>query len=355
MKGLVLAGGMGTRLRPFSYSMPKQLVPVANRPVLLHCLDSLRDAGITDVCVVVGDRGDEIRATVAADGDAGLAVSYVHQPAPLGLAHCVTLAREFLGDDDFVMYLGDTVMVGGIGGLLESFRRRRPAVQLALGKVTNPEEYGIAELDPDGAVVGLVEKPARPRSDLAVIGVYLFTPAIHPAIAHTRPSARGELEITDAMQWLIERGAAVRGERFDGYWKDTGRIGDLLDCNQHLLEATTTRLAGSVDADSRLTGDVDLAATARVVRSHVVGPVVIGADTVVEDSFVGPYTAIGARCQVARAGLEHSILLDGAVLRDVTGVYGSLIGRSAEVGRGGSAVRRHRLILGDHSRVQLTS
>jgi glucose-1-phosphate thymidylyltransferase len=355
MKGLVLSGGMGTRLRPFSYSMPKQLVPVANKPVLLHCLENLRDAGITEICIVVGDRGEDIRAAVAARGDLGLTVTYVYQPVPLGLAHCVTLARDFLGDDDFVMYLGDNVLVGGITGLVEAFRRNRPAAQLALTKVPDPEEYGVAEIGVDGQVIRLVEKPARPRSDLAVIGVYLFTPAIHTAIAHTRPSWRNELEITDAVQWLVERGEPVRGERFDGYWKDTGRIDDLLECNQRLLEGIATRVSGSVDRRSHLVGSVQVEAGARIVRSRIVGPAVIGADTVIEDSFIGPHTAVGAGCVVSQSGVEYSILLDGAAVRGIFGVYGSLIGRSAEVGLVGVADRHHRLILGDHTRVEIAA
>jgi glucose-1-phosphate thymidylyltransferase len=356
MKGLVLSGGMGTRLRPFSHSMPKQLVPVANKPVLVHCLENLREAGVTEVCIIVGDRGDDIRTAVAAHHNLGLTVTYVHQAVPLGLAHCVTLARDFLGEDDFVMYLGDNILVGGITGLADTFRRHRPAAQLALTKVHNPEEYGVAELGVDGSVLRLVEKPAQPRSDLAVIGVYFFTPAIHMAIAHIRPSWRNELEITDAVQWLVEHGVPVRGERFDGYWKDTGRVEDLLECNQHLLEATAGQVSGTVDAQSHLVGPVELAPGARVVRSRIVGPAVIGAGTVVEDSFIGPYTAVGSGCVVSRSGIEYSILLDGAGVRGICGVYGSLIGRSAEVGRGGIvAGRQHRLILGDHTRVEIAA
>lgn len=354
MKGLVLAGGMGTRLRPFSHSTPKQLVPVANKPVLVHCLENLRDAGVSDVCVVVGERGDHIRAALDSR-DLGVAISYIYQPVPLGLAHGVTLARDFLGDDDFVMYLGDNVLVGGIRGLAETFHRHRPAAQLALVKVPNPEEYGVAELSVDGAVVRLAEKPAEPRSDLAVMGVYFFTTAIHTAIAHIRPSRRNELEITDAVQWLVEEGYLVRGERFEGYWRDTGRIEDLLECNQHLLEATTGTVLGTVDAQSELVGAVDVASGARVVRSRVVGPAIIGADSVVEDSYIGPYSAVGTGCVVDHSGIEYSILLDGAVVRGITGVHGSLIGRSAEVDRGGIPGQRHRLILGDHARVELAA
>jgi glucose-1-phosphate thymidylyltransferase len=356
LKGIVLAGGLGTRLRPFSHTLPKQLVPVANKPVLVHCLETLRAAGVREVCVIVGERADEIRAAVAAQPDLGLTVTYVHQSAPLGLAHCVTLARDFLGDDDFVMYLGDNVLVGGINDLADTFRRHRPAAQLALAKVVNPEEYGVAELDDDGAVTRLVEKPVRPRSDLAVIGVYFFTRAIHAAIGHIRPSRRGELEITDAIQWLVEQGQPVHGQRFDGYWKDTGSIDGVLECNQYLLEGAPVRVCGAVDAASRLIGPVDVAPGARVVRSRVVGPARIGPNTVIEDSFLGPYSAVGADCVVSGAGVEYSILLDGAAVRGVRGVYGSVIGRRARVDRGEEVEpRRHRLVLGDHGRVEIAA
>jgi glucose-1-phosphate thymidylyltransferase len=318
----------------------------------VRCLENLRDAGVSDVCIVVGDRGDHIRA--AADhADLGIEVSYVHQPAPLGLAHCVTVARDFLGDDDFVLYLGDNVLVGGIGTLAETFGNHRPAAQLALCKVSNPEEYGVAELGADDTIVRLVEKPTTPSSDLAIIGVYFFTNAIHEAIANIRPSKRNELEITDAVQWLVEHGAPVRGERFDGYWKDTGRVEDLLECNQHLLEATVPRVCGSVDGASYLAGPVELAPGARVVNSRILGPVAIGPGTVVEHSYIGPYTTLGAGCVVSHSGIEYSILLDGAGVRGISGVHGSLIGRSAEVGRTGVPGRRHRLILGDHTRLEI--
>jgi glucose-1-phosphate thymidylyltransferase len=356
LKGIVLAGGLGTRLRPFSHTMPKQLVPVANKPVLVHCLETLRDAGVREVCVIVGDRGDEIRAAVAARPDLGLTVTYVHQPAPLGLAHCVSMARDFLGEDDFVMYLGDNVLVGGITDLADTFRRQRPAAQLALAKVVNPEEYGVAELGDGPVVTRLVEKPAHPRSDLAVIGVYFFTRAIHTAIANIRPSRRGELEITDAIQWLVEQGLPVHGHRFDGYWKDTGSIDAVLECNQYLLDGAPARVAGSVDAASRLIGPVDVAPGARVVRSRIVGPATIGPNTVIEDSVLGPYSAIGADCVVSGAGVEYSILLDGSAVRGVRGVYGSVIGRLAQVDRRDPVeLRRHRIVLGDHGRVEIAA
>jgi glucose-1-phosphate thymidylyltransferase len=354
MKGLVLAGGLGTRLRPFSHSMPKQLVPVANKPVLLHVLDALREAGVTDVGIVVGDRAAAIRAAVPAQGGSGLAVTYLHQPAPLGLAHAVAVARDFLADDEFVMYLGDNIVVGGIAPFAETFRRDRPAAQLVLTKVPDPQRYGVAEVDGHGAVTALAEKPAKPRSDLAIMGVYFLTPAIHEAIAQIAPSQRGELEITDAVQRLVDQGRPVRGERFEGFWRDTGTVDDVLECNQHLLDALPARVLGGVDGDSQLTGPVDVAPGAQITRSRVIGPVMLGAGTRVEDSVIGPYTTIGAGCAVSRCGVEYSMLLDGACLRGVPGIHHSLIGRAAEVELGHDATgRRQRLILGDHGRVVL--
>ncbi|MEV0001590.1 glucose-1-phosphate thymidylyltransferase [Micromonospora sp. NPDC050980] len=356
MKALVLAGGLGSRLRPFSYSMPKQLVPVANRPVLLHCLDRLREVGITDVAIVVSsERGQAIRDAVGDGSELGLRVSYLPQEAPLGLAHCVRLAAEFLGDDDFLMYLGDNIFASGLGELTEAFRRDRPAAQLVVTKVSDPSEYGVAEVDPDGRVSRLVEKPANPTSDLAVIGVYFFTAAIHEATRRIQPSARGELEITDAVQWLVEQGADVRAALYTGYWRDTGRIDDMLECNRVLLESTERRVQGEVDVASEICGAVAIEPGARVVRSRIVGPAVVGAGSVVVDSYVGPYTALGQGCVLAGAGIEYSIVLDRVSVRDVRGIHGSLIGRSAEVCLSAGEVARHCLVIGDDTRVEVVA
>ncbi|ASW54600.1 glucose-1-phosphate thymidylyltransferase [Plantactinospora sp. KBS50] len=356
MKALVLAGGLGSRLRPFSYSMPKQLVPVANRPVLLHCLDRLREVGITDVAIVVSsERGQAIRDAVGDGSQHGLRLTYLSQEAPLGLAHCVQLAADFLGDDDFLMYLGDNIFASGLGELAETFRRDRPAVQLVVTKVPDPSEYGVAEVDPDGRVDRLVEKPKNPTSDLAVIGVYFFTAAIHEATRRIQPSARGELEITDAIQWLVAGGADVRAAIYTGYWRDTGRIDDMLECNRVLLESTEHRLLGEVDAASEVCGPVAIEPGARVVRSRIVGPAVVGADSVVVDSYIGPYTALGRGCVLAGAGIEYSIVLDRVSVRDVRGIHGSLIGRSAEVCLSDGDLARHRLVIGDDTRVEVVA
>jgi glucose-1-phosphate thymidylyltransferase len=355
MKALVLAGGLGSRLRPFSHSMPKQLIPIANKPVLAHVMDQLRDMGVTQVGLVVGSRGQDIVAALGDGSALGVQITYIPQDEPRGLAHCVRIARDFLGeDDDFVMYLGDNMLVDGVGDLAEDFRSRRPAAQVVVRKVADPRAFGVAEVDENGRVLRLVEKPEVPRSDLAVIGVYFFTPAIHEAVAAIGPSTRGELEITDALQWLIASGADVQARVYPGFWKDTGRVEDVLDCNRDLLDRLDRSVLGDVDARSELIGAVVVERGARVVRSRIVGPAIIGVGSVVEDSHVGPHTAIGRGCRLRGAGVEYSIMLDGAAVDRVSGVRGSLIGRDATVS---SAVPddHYRLVVGDHSSVEVAA
>jgi glucose-1-phosphate thymidylyltransferase len=357
MKALVLSGGAGTRLRPFSYSMPKQLIPVANKPVLEHVLANIRELGVDQIGIIVGDRGRQIRDALGDGGRFGCRITYLPQEHPLGLAHCVGIARDFLGDDDFVMYLGDNMLPQGIGAIAEEFRRGRSAAHVLVRKVADPSAFGVAELHPDGRVRRLVEKPAEPVSDLAMIGVYFFTPAVHEAVAAIRPSARGELEITDAIQWLVERGDTVRATEYDGYWKDTGNVDDLLDCNRELLAGLRRSIGGTVE-DSVVTGAVVLEPGARLVRSQVAGPAIIAAGTVVADSYVGPGTSIGRDCVLRDTHIDYSIALDGSRICDVKGLHGSVIGRAATVdtadGRPDGAAR-HRLVIGDHTRIEVAA
>ncbi|MEV0145006.1 MULTISPECIES: glucose-1-phosphate thymidylyltransferase [unclassified Nonomuraea] len=354
MKALVLAGGAGTRLRPITHTSAKQLVPVANKPVLFYGLEAIADTGIREVGLVVGDTQAEIEAAVG-DGSAfGLEVTYLRQEAPLGLAHGVLVARDYLGDDDFVMYLGDNFIVGGIDGIVRRFARERPAAQIMLTKVSDPRQFGVAELDERGRVVGLEEKPARPKSDLALVGVYLFTPAVHEAVAELKPSWRGELEITDAIQWLIEAGLPVESSVISGYWKDTGNVVDMLEVNRLVLESLEPRVSGSVDEASELIGRVVVEAGAVVTRSRVVGPAVIGPGARVEDGYVGPFTSIGADCVIARAEIEYSIVLPRSSIRGVSRIESSLIGHDVEVTPASASPRAHRLVLGDHSKVQIS-
>jgi glucose-1-phosphate thymidylyltransferase len=355
VKALVLSGGSGTRLRPFSYSMPKQLIPVANKPVLEHVLDGVRALGVTEAAVVVGDWAPQIAAVIGDGSRLGLRVTYLRQDRPRGLAHCVSLARGFLGDDDFVMYLGDNMLPEGVAEIAAEFAGRRPAAQVVVHKVADPRAFGVAELDRDGAVLRLVEKPEHPRSDLALIGVYFFTAAVHEAVTSVSPSARGELEITDAIQWLVERGADVRASVYGGYWKDTGRVEDVLDCNRRLLEGLRTSVAGEVDGASVLAGPVVIEPGARVVRSRIEGPVIVGAGSLVEDSHLGPHTSVGRGCVLRGTHLDYSIALDGASVARVRGLHGSLIGRSAQVGAAERDAVHHRLVVGDHTRVEVSA
>jgi glucose-1-phosphate thymidylyltransferase len=355
MKALVLAGGSGTRLRPITHTCAKQLVPVANKPVLFYGLEAIRDAGVTDVGVVVGDTAPAIKEAVG-DGSAfGLDVTYIRQQAPLGLAHAVLVARDFLGDDDFVMYLGDNFIVGGISALIQEFRSLRPDAMIMLTNVSDPRQFGVAELDASGQVIGLEEKPKQPKSDLALVGVYMFTPAIHEAVRQLKPSWRGELEITEAIEWLIRTGRKVTSTIISGYWKDTGNVGDMLEVNRMLLEGAEPRIAGTVDSATELIGRVVIEAGAQVSGSRIVGPVIIGADTVITDSYIGPFTSVAPGCVIVDSELEYSIVLRGASIRGVRRIEASLIGHDAEVTPAPRVPKAHRLILGDHSRVQISS
>lgn len=353
MKALVLSGGAGTRLRPITHTSAKQLVPIANKPILFYVLEAVAATGVRQVGIVVGDTAEEITAAVG-DGSAfGLEVTYLRQDAPAGLAHAVLIAREFLGDERFVMYLGDNMIIGGITDLAAEFARTAPDAQILLTKVDDPTQFGVAELGPDGQVVSLVEKPRAPRSDLALVGVYMFAPVIHEAVRAIRPSARGELEITDAIQWLVDHGYNVRPHVITGYWKDTGRLEDMLDTNRRVLESLEPAVAGAVDAASQLSGRVVIEEGARIVRSTVRGPAIIGRGTVVTDSYVGPFTSIYHSCEISATEIEHSIVLERSVIRGITRIEDSLIGRDVEVAPSAALPRAHRLMLGDHSRVSV--
>ncbi|MFJ3244357.1 glucose-1-phosphate thymidylyltransferase [Streptomyces sp. NPDC086782] len=355
MKALVLSGGSGTRLRPITHTSAKQLVPVANKPVLFYGLEAIADAGIDEVGIVVGDTADEIREAVGDGSRFGVEVTYIPQEAPLGLAHAVLIAQDFLGDEDFVMYLGDNFIVGGITGLVEEFRAERPDARILLTRVPDPTSFGVAELGPDGQVVGLEEKPKEPKSDLALVGVYLFTPAVHEAVRSIEPSWRGELEITHAIQWLIDNKCDVRSTTISGYWKDTGNVTDMLEVNRSVLEAVEPLNAGTVDEESEIIGRVRIEAGARVSGSRIVGPAIIGAGSVVDDAYIGPFTSVSEDCRIVDSEIEYSILLRGSSVTGVRRVEASLIGRDAEVTPAPRNPSAHRLVLGDHSKVQISS
>jgi glucose-1-phosphate thymidylyltransferase len=355
MKALVLSGGTGTRLRPLTHTVPKQLVPVANKPVLYYVLEDIARSGITDVGIVVGDTAAEIQNALGDGSKFGLQVTYIQQEAPLGLAHAVLIARDFLGGDDFLMYLGDNFVIGGVSGIVREFREQRPDAQILLTRVPDPTAFGVAELGADGRVVGLEEKPRHPKSDLALVGVYLFSAAVHDAVRAIRPSWRGELEITHAIQWLIDNLRDVRSTTIRGYWKDTGSATDVLEVNRTVLEGIEPRTHGVVDAGSEIIGRVRIEEGAQIRGSRIVGPAIIGAGSVISGSYIGPYTSIGDNCRVENSEIEFSIMLTDSRLSGVRRVRGSLIGRSVTVTPAPRIPSSNRLILGDHSEVQIAS
>ena len=356
MKALILAGGAGTRLRPITHTSAKQLVPVANKPILFFGLEEMVRAGVRDVGIIVGDTRNEIMAAVGDGSRWGINVTYLPQEAPLGLAHCVLIAQEFLGDDDFVMYLGDNLLEQGLKDFVDSFQRDRgdASAQILLKRVPDPHRFGIAELNDDGEVVRLIEKPADPPSDLALVGVYLFDRRIHDAVRAIQPSARGELEITDAIQWLVDQGYTVRQRVLEGWWIDTGKLTPLLEANRLILEKLEPRVDGKVDSTSRIEGRVVIEAGAEIVNSTVRGPAIIGEGTRVVDSYIGPFSAIAGDCEINHSEIDHSVVMEHSRIIDAgTRIVDSLLGRHAEVFRSQQRPRAVRLMLGDHSLVDL--
>ena len=351
MKGLILSGGRGTRLRPLTYTSAKQLVPVANKPVLFYAIESLAAAGIRDIGIVVGDTRAEIRAAVG-DGSAwGVRATYIEQDAPRGLAHAVLISESFIGNDPFVVYLGDNLLNKGINRFVDEFVRDRPAAQILLAHVPDPQMFGVAELS-HGRVVRLVEKPREPRSDLALVGVYMFSPAVFEAVRSITPSFRNELEITDAIQTLIDRGLDVRPHIVDGWWKDTGKLEDMLEANRLILETIERRVEGSVDAASRVEGKVVIEAGAVVERSVIRGPVIVGARARIVNAFVGPFTSIMNDAEVLDSEIEHSILLEGSSISNLSHrVEDSLIGKNVRIYRLPVKPSAYRFMLGDNSEV----
>ena len=351
MKGLILSGGKGTRLRPLTYTSAKQLVPVANKPVLFFGIEALVAAGIRDIGIVVGDTQAEIRAAVGDGSRWNARITYIEQDAPRGLAHAVLISEPFLGREPFVMYLGDNLLNRGITGFVEEFVREAPAAQILLTRVPDPQMFGVAELD-NGRVVRLVEKPKEPKSDLALVGVYMFSPAVFESVKRIKPSFRNELEITDAIQDLIDRGLSVRPHLVEGWWKDTGKLEDMLEANRLILDTIERRVDGTVDQESRIEGKVVIEAGAVVERSVIRGPVVIGADARIIHAYVGPFTSIGAKCEIRDTEIEHSIVLEGGSITDLNNrVEDSLFGRNVRIYRLPVKPSAYRFMLGDNSEV----
>lgn len=352
MKGLILSGGKGTRLYPLTYTRAKQLIPVANKPVLVRVIEAIRAAGVREIGMVVGHTATEIEDALGDGAAWDVELTYIPQRSPDGLAHAVKISRDFLRDDRFVMFLGDNVIEGGITKLIRDFADNEWNSQIVLKEVGNPSAYGVAKMRADGSIERLVEKPERPPSQLALVGIYMFDRHIFEAVDAIKPSARGEYEITDAIQWLINQGYTVFPHIHRGWWIDTGKPTDMLEANSHVLEEIKPSIADSADIDDRSTVDprVTLQAGARIVNSVLRGPTVIGRGTVIENSYIGPFTSIYHGCQIRNCEIERSIILENSKVIDIDRTLrDSLIGRNATVNRNDSKPSGLKMNLGDHS------
>jgi glucose-1-phosphate thymidylyltransferase len=353
LKGLILSGGRGTRLRPITYTSAKQLVPVANKPVLFFGIEAMAAAGIEEIGIIIApETGEEIKSVTGDGSRFGVKITYILQDEPAGLAHAVLTAEPFLGQSPFVMYLGDNLLQGGMTELADAFRSNEPDALILLTPVPDPQNFGVAELT-DGRVTRLVEKPAEPKTDLALCGVYMFTAGIHDAARAIRPSGRGELEITDAIQHLVDSGRRVEPHVVRGWWKDTGRLEDMLEANRLVLDTIEPRVEGEM-IDSTTHGRVIIEAGARLERSTVRGPAIIGAGARLTDCYIGPYTAVGENCVVDDAEVEHSILLLGSSVRGLHGrMESSLLGRNVAIGRSTGQPRAFQFMVGDNSEIKI--
>ena len=353
MKGLILSGGKGTRLYPITYTSAKQLVPVANKPVLFRVIEAIQDAGIDDIGIVVGDTAAEIKEAVGTGRRWGVKITYIQQDAPLGLAHAVKVSKDFLGDDRFVMFLGDNVIEGGISGLISEFRDSDYDCQIVLTPVDNPSRYGVAELDPDSRrIVRLVEKPRNPPSNLILVGIYMFNEHVWEAVDAIKPSWRGELEITDAIQYLVDQDYSVHPYIHRGWWIDTGEPGEMLEANDLVLDEIDHRIEGYVDRDSKVNGKVTIAKGAEVINSRVRGPAIIGEDTRLVNAYVGPFTSIYHNVLIEGSEIEHSIVLEHSKIIDIPyRIEDSLIGRNSKITRSPIKPKALKMTLGDHSNV----
>jgi glucose-1-phosphate thymidylyltransferase len=354
LKGLILSGGAGTRLRPITHTSAKQLVPVANKPVLFYGIEALVEAGIREIGVIIApETGEEIRHAAGDGSDFGASITYIEQEAPLGLAHALLTAEDYLGQSPFVMYLGDNLLRDGITDLVEVFRRSEPDALILLTPVDDPSSYGVAELNGE-RVIRLVEKPKDPPSDLALVGVYMFTPSIFAAAHSIEPSGRGELEITDAIDSLISTDRRVESHIVKGWWKDTGKLEDMLEANRLVLEDIKPRIDGELDSESRVEGRVAIEKGARLERSVVRGPAIIGAGTQLTDAYIGPYTAIDRDVVIIGSEVEHSIVLAGSSIRNLHArMEASLLGKNVSLSRSEGMPKTLRFLVGDNADISI--
>jgi glucose-1-phosphate thymidylyltransferase len=352
MKALVLSGGKGTRLRPITHTSAKQLVPIANKPILFYGLEAIAQAKIRDVGIVVGDTEAEIRQAVGSGSAWGLKVTFIRQEAPLGLAHAVKISQKFIGKDPFVMYLGDNLLRDGINQFVQEFQTKHSNAQILLAKVAHPEQFGVAELA-DGQVQRLEEKPRDPKSNLALVGVYMFDSHIFEAVHKIRPSKRNELEITDAIQYLIDKKYIVTPHIVKGWWKDTGKLEDLLEANRLVLETLKSQIKGKIDRSSKIEGPVHVEKGAKITGTTIRGPAIIGKNCKIKNAYIGPYTSIYYRSVLENCEIEHSIVLENSAVKNIKRIESSLIGQNAVVTQAPSKPSAYRIMIGDSSRLEI--
>lgn len=352
MKGLILSGGKGTRLRPITHTNAKQLVPIANKPILFYGIEALKEAGIKDIGIVVGETKKEIISTLK-ENNFGINFSYIEQEMPLGLAHAVKISQPYLQEETFVMYLGDNLILEGIKKFVEEFINKQPNALILLTPVEHPEQFGVAELNKD-KIIRLVEKPKHPQSNLALVGVYIFDYHIFKAVNAIKSSFRGELEITDAIQFLIEQGLDVQYHIIKGWWKDTGKLEDILEANRIVLDTFSPSIHGEVDKYSKIIGKVVIEEKAKISNSYIRGPAIIGKNTVISDSYIGPFTSIYYNCEIYHSEIEHSIVLEESIIKDIgSRIEDSLIGKNVFLTREAKKPLAYRLMVGDNSLIQL--
>lgn len=356
MKAIILSGGKGTRLRPLTYTGAKQLVPVANKPILWYGIESIVRAGVTDIGIIISpETGEEVKAKTGNGDRFGASITYILQDKPAGLAHAVKTARPFLGDSPFVMYLGDNLIQNELGQLMTNFKEQSIDALILLRPVSNPTAFGVAEVDAQGRVLRLVEKPKVPPSNLALVGIYFFANTIHAAIDRIQPSARGELEITDAIQNLIDHQQQVEASQIEGWWLDTGKKDDLLEANQIVLDTClTSAIVGEVDAQSQISGRVQIGAGSRLVNCTVRGPVIIGENCHLENCFIGPFSSVADEVTMIDADLEHSVILRGAkVIGIQQRIVDSVVGQRAQLKVAPQRPKALRFMIGDDSQIEL--
>ena len=353
MKALILSGGRGTRLRPITHTSAKQLLPVANKPILFYGIEAVKEAGIKEVGIVVGETKNEIKNAVGTGEKWGINVTYIEQEKPQGLAHAVKISQDFIGDDYFVMYLGDNLIKDGITSLVKEFEKSKPNAQILLSRVPHPEQFGVVELR-GRKVLRLVEKPERPKSDLALVGVYMFDKNIFEAVNNIKPSWRKELEITDAIQYLIDRNFSVRPHIITGWWKDTGKLEDILEANRIILDDLKKQVKGKIDNESELFGKVRIDKGAEVRKSVIRGPVIIGENSRIVNSYIGPFTSVYFKVTIENSEVEHSIILENSKIRDIKRIEDSLVGQNVEILKSKAKPSAYRIMVGDSSRVEVT-